>query len=79
MLAGLPDVVRHYFELDPRDVDGFVALFSDDAIVVDEARPIGGRARSVRGERDRQSSTPTRRRSSTKRAGAATGIWLRRG
>ena len=34
MLAGLPDVVRRYFELDPRDVDRFVALFSDEAIVV---------------------------------------------
>ena len=36
MLAGLPDVVRRYFELDPRDVDRFVALFSDEAIVVGE-------------------------------------------
>ena len=36
MLAGLPDVVRSYFELDPRDVDRFVALFSDEAIVVGE-------------------------------------------
>jgi SnoaL-like domain len=42
MLAGLPDVVRHYFELDPRDVDGFVALFSDEAIVVDEGKTYQG-------------------------------------
>jgi hypothetical protein len=38
MLEGLPDVVRHYFELDPRDIDGFVALFSDEATVVDEGK-----------------------------------------
>jgi hypothetical protein len=42
MLAGLPDVVRHYFELDPRDVDEFVALFSDEAIVVDEGKTYQG-------------------------------------
>lgn len=42
MFAGLPDVVRHYFELDPRDVDGFVALFSGDAIVVDEGKTYQG-------------------------------------
>ena len=42
MLAGLPDVVRRYFELDPRDVDGFVALFSGEAIVVDEGKTYQG-------------------------------------
>ena len=42
MLAGLPDVVRRYFELDPRDVDGFVALFGDDATVVDEGETFQG-------------------------------------
>ena len=42
MLEGLPDVVRHYFELDPRDIDGFVALFSDEATVVDEGKAYQG-------------------------------------
>ena len=42
MLEGLPDVVRRYFELDPYDVDGFVALFSDDATVVDEGKTYHG-------------------------------------
>jgi hypothetical protein len=33
----VPSVVRRYFDLDPRrDGDGFMALFSDDATVVDE-------------------------------------------
>jgi hypothetical protein len=45
MLEGLPDVVRHYFELDPRDIDGFVALFSDEATVV-----LGRRSPDSRGE-----------------------------
>ena len=44
MLEGLPDVVRRYVELDPRDVDGFVALFSDDATVVDEGETYHGLA-----------------------------------
>ena len=43
MLEGLPDVVRRYFELDPRDVDGFVSLFDDDATVVDEGKNYYGR------------------------------------
>ena len=38
MLDHLPAVVHRYFELDPyRDVEQFVALFSDDATVVDES------------------------------------------
>src|SRR5439155_19232336 len=38
VLDPVPDVVRRYFELDPhRDVEQFVALFSDDATVVDES------------------------------------------
>jgi hypothetical protein len=37
MWERVPAVVRRYFELDPyRDVELFVALFSDDATVVDE-------------------------------------------
>ncbi|HEX4838135.1 MAG TPA: hypothetical protein VFV03_06400 [Solirubrobacteraceae bacterium] len=31
-----PDVVRRYFELDPHQVEPFVALFCGDAIAVDE-------------------------------------------
>ena len=42
MLEGVPDVVRRYFGLDPRDVDGFVSLFSDDASVVDEGKTYHG-------------------------------------
>ena len=37
MPANLPNVVNRYFELDAdRDVDAIVALFSDDATVIDE-------------------------------------------
>ena len=36
-LEGVPDVIRRYFVLDAdRDIDSIVALFSDDATVVDE-------------------------------------------
>ena len=42
MLEGLPDPVRRYFELDPRDVEGFVALFSNEATVVDEGKTYRG-------------------------------------
>jgi hypothetical protein len=36
-LEGVPDVIRRYFMLDAeRAVDSIVALFSDDATVVDE-------------------------------------------
>lgn len=36
-LEGVPDVIRRYFVLDAdREVDSIVALFSDDATVVDE-------------------------------------------
>jgi len=44
MLDGLPYVVRRYFELDPQDVEAFVALFSDDATVVDEGKTYHGPA-----------------------------------
>ena len=37
MPANVPDVVNRYFDLDAeRDVDGIVALFTDDATVIDE-------------------------------------------
>ena len=37
-LEAAPDVVRRYFEHDAdREIDSIVALFSDDATVVDEA------------------------------------------
>ena len=36
-LEGVPDVIRRYFLLDAeREIDSIVALFSDDATVVDE-------------------------------------------
>jgi hypothetical protein len=36
-LEGVPDVIRRYFALDAeREIDSIVALFSDDATVVDE-------------------------------------------
>jgi hypothetical protein len=36
-LDGVPDVIRRYFALDAdREIDAIVALFSDDATVVDE-------------------------------------------
>jgi hypothetical protein len=36
-LEGVPDVIRRYFVLDAdREIDSIVALFSDDATVVDE-------------------------------------------
>jgi SnoaL-like domain len=38
MLDDVPEVVKRYFDLDARrDIDGIVALFTDDATVVDEA------------------------------------------
>jgi hypothetical protein len=41
--AGVPGVVRRYFELDAdRDIDSLVALFADDATVVDEGRTYRG-------------------------------------
>jgi hypothetical protein len=45
MLSQLPPAVRRYFELDPhRDIELFVALFSDDATVVDESETRHGTA-----------------------------------
>jgi hypothetical protein len=45
MLDHLPAVVRRYFELDPhRDVELFVALFTEDATVVDERETRHGTA-----------------------------------
>ncbi|WP_314173102.1 nuclear transport factor 2 family protein [Streptomyces winkii] len=39
MDTAVPDVIRRYFEADARrDVDAVVALFSDDATIVDEDR-----------------------------------------
>ena len=36
-LEGVPDVIRRYFMLDAdREIDSIVALFADDATVVDE-------------------------------------------
>jgi hypothetical protein len=43
MSVTIPDVVSHYFELDPkRDIDQIVALFADDATVIDEAETRNG-------------------------------------
>ena len=36
MLEDVPTVVQRYFELDPREAERFVALFAEDAVVVDE-------------------------------------------
>ena len=42
-LDNFPEIVRRYFELDAeRDVDGIVALFSDDATVIDEGEARDG-------------------------------------
>jgi hypothetical protein len=42
-LEDVPEIVRRYFELDAeRDVDGIVALFSDDATVIDEGEARSG-------------------------------------
>jgi hypothetical protein len=41
--GNVPEIVRRYFELDAeRDVDGIVALFSDDATVIDEGEARSG-------------------------------------
>lgn len=43
MLENVPKIVKRYFELDAeRDVDGIVALFSDDATVIDEGEARDG-------------------------------------
>jgi hypothetical protein len=42
-LENAPQIIRRYFELDAeRDVDGIVALFSDDATVIDEGEARSG-------------------------------------
>jgi hypothetical protein len=42
-LENVPEIIRRYFELDAeRDVDGIVALFSDDATVIDEGEARSG-------------------------------------
>ena len=44
-LEALPDVIRRYFELDAeREIDAIIALFSDDATVVDEGETRRGTA-----------------------------------
>ena len=42
MLDQLPPVVRRYFELDPSEIEQFVALFSADGTVVDEGETYHG-------------------------------------
>jgi len=44
-LEGVPDVIRRYFALDAdREIDSIVALFSDDATVIDEGETRHGTA-----------------------------------
>ena len=44
-LEGAPDVIRRYFMLDTdREIDSIVALFADDATVVDEGETRRGTA-----------------------------------
>jgi uncharacterized protein (TIGR02246 family) len=39
MKSAVPDAISRYFEADARrDIDGVVALFTDDAVVVDEGQ-----------------------------------------
>jgi ketosteroid isomerase-like protein len=39
MPSPIPDVITRYFEADARrDIDGVVALFTDDAVVIDEGQ-----------------------------------------
>jgi hypothetical protein len=48
-LDGVPDVIHRYFALDAdREIDSIVALFSDDATVVDEGETRQGIA-AIRG------------------------------
>jgi hypothetical protein len=48
-LEGVPDVIRRYFLLDAeREIDSIVALFTDDATVVDEGETRHGTA-AIRG------------------------------
>jgi hypothetical protein len=48
-LAGVPDVIRHYFELDAsRAIDSIVSLFDDDATVIDEGQTRNGKS-EIRG------------------------------
>jgi hypothetical protein len=42
VLDQLPPVVRRYFELDPSEIEQFVALFSEDPTVVDERETYHG-------------------------------------
>ena len=67
-LAGVPDVIRRYFELDAdRAIDSIVALFTDHAQVVDESEARHGRSEIRGGRSVRRRSTPTQPRSSKAR------------
>ena len=57
MTTSAPDVVHRYFELDAeRDIDGIVALFTNDATVVDEGETHLGAA-AIRAWRTGPAST----------------------
>lgn len=65
MTTAVPEVVTRYFEADARrDIDALVALFTDDAVVIDEGKTRRGPPRSGAGGRGRRRSSSTRRRSS---------------
>ncbi|QTJ67148.1 nuclear transport factor 2 family protein [Rhodococcus sp. ZPP] len=51
MTTAVPEVVTRYFEADARrDIDALVALFTDDAVVIDEGKTRRG-ATEIRGWR----------------------------
>jgi len=50
-LDNVPEIVKHYFELDAeRDVDAIVALFAEDGTVIDEGETRNG-LNAIRGWR----------------------------
>ena len=56
MSTPVPDVVTRYFEADDRrDVDAIIALFTDDAVVLDEGQTYRGTT-EIRGLLERSAS-----------------------
>ena len=73
MPSPVPDAITGYFEADARrDIDAIVALFTEDAVVIDEAKPGGASAKFAPGGRGPPRDTSTRRRCSAPTAEAMT-------
>ena len=78
-LERVPDVIRRYFVLDAeREIDSIVALFGDDATVVDEGETRHGTT-AIRAWQAQRRDTRTRPMSSAPTRSPQTGSWSRAG